>query len=551
MHICRILPLAGLLLLSPCLWANDSAMDAYLKEVFPASDPGGAVLVQKDGEILLRAGYGMANLEHDIAIEPDMVFRLGSITKQFTAVAIMRLVEAGKIDLQASIRTYLPDYPEHADAVTVEHLLTHTSGIVSYTGMQEWVPRMREDLSTDEMLAIFQDKPLEFEPGARYRYNNSGYFLLGVIIEKVSGQTYGEHLEETIFKPLNMQRSYYGNARQVIADRVQGYEGAPGRWVNASYLSMTQPYAAGSLLSTVDDLAKWDAALKDDTLLSDASRQTMFTPYTTSEGQSTNYGYGWELQTVRGFDAIRHGGGINGFVTDILRIPSEDLLVVVLTNVGMGGFRPGHVSQRLAAMALGQPYPDFSPITLSAETLQEYVGVYKIEATDEKRIITVEDGQLYSKRGASGRLPVTTFAKDKAAFNDSLVYMVFQRDETGKVNGLITYQGGETPEPAKLTEEAVPEAPKEITLTAEELAAYVGEYTMELPGAPVMTVSVEDSRIFAQLTGQGPLEIFAKGDDHFFTKAIEAEIAFRRDDSSKVTQLILRQNGREMAGNRK
>ncbi|WP_267873649.1 serine hydrolase [Massilia sp. Se16.2.3] len=237
-----------------------ASIDAPVTPYYKAGEPGATVIVVKDGKTILRKAYGMADAAGKKALTPDTVMRLGSITKQFTATAILLLAEEGKLSLEDDITRFFPDYPTHGKKITVEHLLTHTSGIQSYTGKPGYVAGMTQDMSVAAMIDGFKNDPLNFEPGADYRYNNSGYFLLGAIIEKVSGQPYATFLEQRIFTPLGMKDTAYEGHERGKAARAVGHTPADKGFAPAAPLSMTQPYAAGALVSTVDDLARWDAA---------------------------------------------------------------------------------------------------------------------------------------------------------------------------------------------------------------------------------------------------------------------------------------------------
>ncbi|MEM7351630.1 MAG: serine hydrolase domain-containing protein [Acidobacteriota bacterium] len=329
-------------------------IDRLMTASYAADEPGAAVIVVDDGEVVYRGARGMANLELGVPLTPDHVFRLGSITKQFTAVAILLLEERGKLSVQDPITKYLPDYPTDGHTITIEHLLTHTSGIFSYTSIPGYMDaKVQRDLTVDELIDEFDDQEMEFAPGERWSYSNSGYVLLGAIIEKVSGSSYADFIDEHIFTPLGMTASEYGGL-QLIPKRAAGYarDGAGG-YRNAPYLSMTQPHAAGSLLSTVDDLALWDRALDSDELLAASSRQRMFTPYDLAGGDPTTYGYGFVIDTFRGTRAISHGGGIFGFSTFAVRLPEEGVYVAVLSNGAP--VDPGLIAQKLAALAIGKP----------------------------------------------------------------------------------------------------------------------------------------------------------------------------------------------------
>lgn len=236
-------------------------LDALFSASYKPTEPGATVIVVKDGKTLLRKAYGIADTAGMTPLAPGMVLRLGSITKQFTATAILMLLDEGKLALSDDITRFFPDYPTRGKKITVEHLLTHTSGIASYTSRQEYVLTMGSDMTVAQMIDSFKNAPLDFEPGTAYRYNNSGYFLLGAIIEKVSGQPYAKFLEQRIFVPLGMKdTAYEGFERSSTAHAAGHSPGAKG-FEHSAALSMTQPYAAGALVSSVDDLARWDAAV--------------------------------------------------------------------------------------------------------------------------------------------------------------------------------------------------------------------------------------------------------------------------------------------------
>ncbi len=290
----------------------------------------GSALVAEHGQVVLKKGYGLANMEWNIPNAADTKFRLGSITKQFTAILVLQLVEQGKIDLHAPVTRYLPDYPARTgDKITIHHLLNHTSGIPGYTEVPGFGEKMRDPVKPAEFVKTFSKLELFFEPGARFSYSNSGYFLLGVILEKITGQPYEKLLRERIFDPIGMNDSGYDSTRPLLAKRAEGYDKTfDGKYVNTGYIDMTQPYAAGSLYSTVEDLYKWDQALYGDKILSEASKTLMFTP-----GLS-DYGYAWEIRKKDGVTTIEHGGGINGFNTIISRSPEMKRLIVLLNNTG-------------------------------------------------------------------------------------------------------------------------------------------------------------------------------------------------------------------------
>ena len=288
----------------------------------------GAALVADHGQVIFKKGYGFANMEWNIPNTPDTKFRLGSITKQFTATLVLQLVEQGKLDLSAPISRYLPDYPKGpGDRITVHELLNHTSGIPGYTELPEFGAKSREPSKPADFVAFFANRELLFEPGSKFSYSNSAYFLLGVILEKMTGEPYERLLRERIFDPAGMHDTGYDSTAPLLTKRAWGYDSTLAGYRNASYIDMSLPYSAGSLYSTAEDLFRWDRALYTDKILSSASKNKMFTP-----GLS-DYGYGWFIRKGA-VTTVEHDGGINGFNTLISRDLEPQRLIVLLNNTG-------------------------------------------------------------------------------------------------------------------------------------------------------------------------------------------------------------------------
>lgn len=338
----------------------------------------GAVLVAENGKVIFKKGYGMANMEWNIPIETDTKFRLGSITKQFTSMLIMQLVQEGKIKLDGKLTDYLPDYrKDTGDRITIHQLLNHTSGIPSYTGLPNFFQDIsRNPYSVSDFVKKFASGDLEFEPGTKWNYNNSGYFLLGAIVERVTGKPYEQVLKERIFDPVGMKNTGYDHHDTILAKRASGYEKRPGGYINAPYLDMSLPYAAGSLYSTVEDLYLWDQMLYTDKLLSAELKEQMYKP-----GLS-NYAYGWVVRKAplgagsEPVTIIQHDGGINGFNTTIIRMPESKSLIVMLNNTG--GTKLGEMSQKIAAILFGKPYK--APMRDIAEILFDTVKEKGVQA---------------------------------------------------------------------------------------------------------------------------------------------------------------------------
>ncbi len=391
------------------------AIDTLIQEAYEPTEPGVAVIAVKDGQTVFYKGHGLANLELDVPIEPDMVFRIGSVTKQFTAVAILMLAEQGKLSLDDSISKFLPDYPTHDYLITVKHLLTHTSGIKSYTSMPEWIPLWRKDFTVQELIDFFKNQPMVSAPGKRWAYNNSGYILLGAIIEKTTDQTYGQFIQQSIFELLGMKQSYYDNPSQVIPRRVAGYDKSPNGFTNAACISMTQPYAAGALASTVSDLALWDMALYSEKLLKFETLEQAHTSYHLLDGSPTAYGFGWMISEYAGHRVIEHSGGIQGFRSHTIRLPDDHVFVAVLSN--NGGTSPQKLAFKIAALVIGKPYQEPIPIELQLKILTRYEGVYETNTLD-KIHITREDTRYFFQYGNGLRAEIAPLSPNEFFFKE-------------------------------------------------------------------------------------------------------------------------------------
>lgn len=342
------------------IFAQDKArqIDDLLSKYNEYGQFNGSALVAENGKIIFKKGFGQANMEWNIPNQPDTKFRLGSITKQFTAFLIVKLAEEGKLKLDVPLTTYLPDYPkENGDKITIHHLITHTSGIPNYTSVPNFLKEKSRNPSTpEEFVKTFNKLPLDFKPGEKFSYSNSGYFLLGYIIEKTTGKTYEQYLQETILTPLKMVNTGFDHSEVILKNRAAGYEKKGKSFVNSSFIDMSIPYAAGSLYSTVEDLYLWDQALYTTQLLSEKSMESLFKSYISFGDES--YGYGWFLSEEKignkQYKIIEHGGGINGFNTIISRVPADKNLVVLLNNTG--GTILGEMNEAIRAILYNQTY---------------------------------------------------------------------------------------------------------------------------------------------------------------------------------------------------
>jgi CubicO group peptidase (beta-lactamase class C family) len=519
---------------SPTVQAIQALLDAAHKPGYP----GAAVIAARDSEAVFRGAYGLANVELDVSLAPHMVFRLASITKQFTAMAIMILAEQGKLSLDDDLATLLPDYPATTQRITVEHLLTHTSGIPNYTAMPEWYALMRNDLALYDLIALWKDQPLRFNPGERWAYCNSAYVLLGAIIERVSGQSYDDFLLQHIFEPLGMHNTSGAQNETIIPGRVAGYERGANGLQNASYLSMTHPYAAGALMSTVDDLLLWDEALYSDQLVSKAMLERAHRPFVLNDGTPTAYGYGWAIFDYDGDHIVAHAGGINGFQTYALRIPAEHVYVAVLMNSTLGEPPVSMLAFKISRILLGRPYEEPVTIPLDVPALEQYVGVYA-GRHDEEHVIRREEDHLVLALHDGERHVLKPYAPDLFFVPDGFGRIRFERD--GQVLTGWEFQELAKAERATRTDRPLPAERVEVTLDPSLLERYRGEYVL----APntYATIAGDEKQLTIQMPGQEAIPLFASSETVFFIKVIDIEIVFEKDERGDIVALEINQGG--------
>ena len=288
-------------------------------------------MISKNGNVIYKKAFGLANLELNVPMITDNVIKIGSMTKQFTAISILMLSEQGKLNLEDEITKFIPDYPTNGNKITVHHLLTHTSGIKDYTRVKGLNAIAQKDLTPLELIDFSKNEPIDFVPGQKYKYNNSGYVILGYIIEKVTGQSYASFIQEQIFNKLEMTDSQYASQRAVIKNRASGYQ-KKDSYINRMDFSLTLAYSGGGLMSTVGDMFKWQEAIKNNLLISKETTEKVFTNYTLNNGEHINYGYGWHIKTINNNRTFEHGGSVWGFKSMGVYYPDLDIYVIGLTN---------------------------------------------------------------------------------------------------------------------------------------------------------------------------------------------------------------------------
>jgi CubicO group peptidase (beta-lactamase class C family) len=540
---------------------NVQKIDGLLKQYHDYGQFNGSILVAEKGKIIYEKGFGMANMEWAIPNQPDTKFRIGSLTKQFTAALVLQLVEEGKIKLDGKISDYLPDYrKDTGEKVTIHQLLNHTSGIPDYTHRPNFSAEIsRNPYSVADFVKKFASGDLEFEPGSKFSYDNSGYSILGAIIEKVTGKTYETVLTERILKPLGMTNSGYDNHSPLLQKRASGYQKTPDGFVNAAYLDMSIPYAAGSMYSTVEDLFKWDQSLYEDKILSAESKKLMFTP------GLGNYGYGIRIsdqplgKTDQKTKIIGHGGAINGFNSYIVRAVEKRQTVIILDNVNLGQYH-GKITNSIISILNGQPIEP--PKKSIAETLYK-IAIEKnvASAVAEYRKLKAENSPTFDfsetelntlgyqllgmKRTKDAieifKLNVEMFPKSANPY-DTLgeAYLADDQKDLALANYKKAVELDATNANALLIVRRLEGT--ETKVDSSGFDAYVGEY--QVTPTLILTISKEGDKLFGQLTGQGKLAVEPVSDTQFTMPEVKANISFEKDSAGKVVGLLLSQGSR-------
>jgi D-alanyl-D-alanine carboxypeptidase len=415
------------------------AAQGVLDRAVRPDGPGAAILIARGDQVVFRAARGRAEIELDVPLSPDHVFRIASVTKIFTAASIMKLAEVGKLSLDDALARYLPDIP-NAEHITIRQLLNHTAGISDVATRPQPGPG-RRDLDSATRVAEIGTRAPRFAPGTSWSYSNAGYILLGAVIEKVTGEPWHATLQTQFLQPLGLTRTRYGDLLSLIPGRAAGYttDGRPRAVRNADFVSASIPDSAGALVSTVDDLLRWVRALATGRAIGRASFEQMVSP--TPLAVSDRYGLGVYIWQVRGETMVGHTGQIPGFASVVGYLPERDITVIALGNDD--SFDARLMGRRLAAIALGKPYPDVVAVLPSEAELQSLEGKYRIDE-NTVRTLFVKGRTLYSQRGTGSALLMQVTADKRLYYDpDLLSYFVPVRDAAGQVIRLDYYRDGE------------------------------------------------------------------------------------------------------------
>lgn len=547
-------------------------LDQLMSKYFEYGKFNGSVLVSMDGEIYLNKGYGLANMEWNQANATDTKHRLGSVTKQFTAMLILQLAEKGMLDLNEPISTYLSDYPEKTGKViTTHHLLTHSSGIPNYTAIPGFIRDDSMDyFSPKEFLDFFKDLDLEFEPGSKFNYSNSGYFLLGYLLEELTEKRYEDLLVENIFKPLGMENTGYDSHSAIIANRAVGYEKSGRSYVNARYLDMSVPYAAGSMYSTTEDLAKWDASLYTNQLLNSTYMDLFLKPHQQTQ-EGFYYGYGWglgELPIGTSTDlvsVISHDGGINGFNTRITRIVKDKTLIVMLNNTGAAPLRD--IENTILAVLYEKPYKT------PKESLARLTGIMAEEGQHEAAIKFFEqnlDNDQYEVRESEINELGYQFMSTKNMEAAASVFAVNMERYPNSFNVYDSYAeamlySGKRKQAIKYYKRSLELNPENqngkdmlarmgvefaekpmLILKEKDMKQFEGKFDMGQ--GFYIRVFQKDAKLFAEATGQGTFELSPVSESAFIVKLINAQVTFLSDETGTINGLHLVHNDMDIKG---
>ncbi|MEO6253487.1 MAG: serine hydrolase [Ferruginibacter sp.] len=400
-------------------------LDDYAQAEFNIKEFNGTVLVMQKGKTIYKKAFGMADREWNIANTMETKFRIGSVTKQFTAACILQLAEQGKLGLDDKLSKYIPDYPK-GDSITIHMLLNHTSGIKNYTDIPDFFPKAALPLSKDTMVGMFKNRPLDFSPGTKWSYSNSGYFLLGMIVEKASGKDFSDYLLENVIKKIGLKNTSMDNLDSVLAFRAKGYgKNRDGVWQHALYISMEGPYSAGAMVSTVDDMYSWTKALNNNQVISAASTQKMMTNY------KENYGYGISVDSLKTHRRVWHNGGIPGFASYLAYFPGDDICVAIISNNGSNSTVLGiALSSIMYDLPVQKPYIP-KEVKIEPALLEKYVGKYIATGPIE---LIIKNGKLYRHRDGVPDIELKAESNTRFFYADkSDRFIEFEVDKAGKV----------------------------------------------------------------------------------------------------------------------
>ena len=530
---------------------DEQFVDSIMNTNYKLGEPGAVVLIAKNEQPIFRKAYGLASVELNVPNKPEYIFHIGSMSKQFTAVCVLKLAQEGKRNLQDDIKKYLHDCNTHGRHITIENLLSHTSGFIDAQEKKEFLEGRRIDQSHDDLLNSFINDSLLFEPGTDWHYSNSNYMLAALIVEKVSGLSLSEYLQQNILNPLAMSHTFIDNGDSIVANIVNGYDREAGKFRPTRYESPTWFYGNGQMISNVDDLLKWDNALYTDKIIKKEWLEKAWKPFLLKNNQPTNYGFGWTNTNFNGLQIIEHAGGVNGFVSDGIRIPSKKLYIVMLSNTT--SIWLAFITSNIALHITGQtlPKPTFSQ--MDKKTLVDYTGVYALQRSggnthadssngEMYEYITVKTDTLFIQPPKYGKVALFEISKDFFVAAYGTKYYQFHRNEKGDLISVEIYDEPIQHGPNELrlkTDIPLPKEKYSIILDAKKLELLKGTY--DFGGGAVVPVILEGNKIYMQM--EEKFEMLPEDDTHFFFKDIDGTVEFIKKEG-KVTGVVINRGGK-------
>jgi D-alanyl-D-alanine carboxypeptidase len=524
-------------------------VNRLVDQSYPDSAPGAAVIVTDHGKVVYERGRGLADIAAKKPITPATVFRLGSITKQFASATLLQLAQEGKLSLDDPLSKFIPDYPQPGASATVRQLLSHTSGIQDYTEIPGWMVEANTNkaYTTEQLIEVFKDKPAQFKPGAQWSYDNSGYILVGAIIEKVTGNPWYQAVNERIAGPLHLTTLRYGVEEPSITNMAVGYEPAgEGKFKAAQKINMSVPGAAGALVGTVGDLAAWANALHHGKVLDAASYKAMTSKTKTADGKLNSYGFGMAVDEIRGHPTIGHDGGIFGFVTSSIYVPEQDVFVAVFHNSVPPVAPPDGVAAKIAMMAIGDAFPDFHKQPVNVKSVGPFLGRYKLEGTDVERLFYARDGKLFTRRSDAGELEVFPGGNNRFFYEGGTIWFDVKAAKSAPV--MKMYQNGSRTAQIATRVGPVPPEARPVDVPRAALERYVGSYTV---GGDIAVVTLGDDGLSVKLGSQPTFRLIARSTTEFEVEKVGARVVFKGPESAPAKSLTIRQGGQTIEAPRK
>ncbi len=514
--------------------SGEVLVDNYYKGLKTKVTPGIAVLVAKDGNVLYRRGFGYADVKNKIPATPDTKFRIGSVTKQFTAAAILKLQENNLLSVNDKLSKFIPDFPR-GNEVSIHQLLTHISGIHSYTSHEDFINKVTAPISPDTLVNAIKKDSFDFKPGDRWMYNNSAYFILGYIISKVSGMPYADYLKKTFFEPLHMNNTGVHYAGIKLEHEAKGITKKDNQYVEGTNWDMSWAGGAGALYSTVDDLLKWNQALYGGKVLSKQSLDAALTPVVLNNGEKAipNYGYGLGILKYRGENVVGHSGGLNGFLTQLQYFPDEKLTVVMFVNTSEPEvlFDPNKIAEAFLWNKMDKQI-SLVESAVKPKNLQQYAGRYDLAGIGVITV-TTEGDKIFSQISGQAKYEIFPAAEDEFFWKVVEAKIKFSKGDKGDIAQATLFQNGQEFKAKKIAEETI------VNVAPEILNTYLGKY--KLQENVIVNVTKENNKLFAEPTNQPKVEMQPVSDSEFVIKEINARLSFIKENG-KVTKIKLHMN---------